>query len=79
MFGVNISAFLDSIDNVAKETLEEPKQSATKIRSKRKQAESKETSRPAIDQEGGHSPTISNEVCFIFSNKFEESIVNILL
>lgn len=37
MFGVNIAALLDSLDTVAKETLEEPKESATRIRSKRKQ------------------------------------------
>lgn len=36
MFGLNLSALLDSLDNVAKETLEEPKESATEIRSKRK-------------------------------------------
>ncbi len=40
MFSVNISAILDSLDTVAKETLEEPKESATRIRSKRKQAAS---------------------------------------
>jgi hypothetical protein len=44
MFGVNISALLDSLDTVAKETLEEPKESATRIRSKRKQAASQSQS-----------------------------------
>lgn len=38
MFGLNLSALLDSLDNVAKETLEEPRESATEIRAKRKKA-----------------------------------------
>lgn len=56
MFGVNISALLDSLDTVAKETLEEPKESATRIRSKRKQAASQAHSQSSENDLLAESP-----------------------
>jgi hypothetical protein len=57
MFGVNLSALLDSLDTVAKETLEEPKESATRIRSKRKQAS--QNNNDQIIEEDGEAVGIS--------------------
>lgn len=47
---------MDSLDTVAKETLEEPKESATRIRSKRKQAASQAQSQ-SLDKDLSDEPS----------------------
>jgi hypothetical protein len=54
MLGVNISALLDSLDTVAKETLEEPKESATRIRSQRKKTASSNPEEDAVGKDHGN-------------------------
>lgn len=61
--GALASSVLDSIDSVAKETLEEPKVSATAIRSKRKGGEPTNTLSQSnlsqLDQAGAISDKVS--------------------
>ena len=69
MFGLNLTALLDSLDNAAKETFEEPRESATEIRSRRKAAAANKSenslqnsshSNIAAADVAANDPTVSN-------------------
>lgn len=63
--GALASSVLESLDNVAKETLEEPKISATALRSKRK-PDTKLSSSSIDSNEADLSTPTSNQVNYIY-------------